>query len=180
LGAWSPQVTFQEEGAAHGTKQQKNNIVSYLILQFSKNNTMMDYALQPAPLPPLLFASSGRHKDHSLDHASRRGPRPGGTKITRSITRHVAARPPATALVRVVRAAQRSLVKITRHVAACPSATALVHVVVRSSSGRRKGHLSKSRVTSLPAPLPPLLFASSSGRRRAAKQHLQLVKKNGT
>jgi hypothetical protein len=114
---------------------------------------MMDYALQPAPLPPLLFASSGRHKDHSLDHASRRGPRPGGTKITRSITRHVAARPPATALV---------------------------HVVVRLSSGRRKGHLSKSRVTSLPAPLPPLLFASSSGRRRAAKQHLQLVKKNGT
>ncbi len=108
---------------------------SYLILQFLKNNTVMDYGVVcvvrvaqrrlvrshvAARLPSLLLFASSRQFCRSCLR------RPGGTKVTRLIARHVVARPPATVLVRVVRAAQRSLVQSC---AACPPATALVHVV---------------------------------------------------
>ena len=116
---------------AHGTKQQKNNIVSYLILQFSKNNTMMDYALRPAPPPPLLLALSGRRKGHSFYHASRRGLPP----CHRSCSRKGDSFDP---LVRVRAKETRSILLFV-------------------SSGQREGH-SLDRA-SWPTTLPPLLFA---------------------
>ena len=134
---------------------------SYLILQFLKNNSVMDYdkfdrasqpappppllffvreaqssldrwrvTSRPAPLPPLLFASSGRRKGHLFNLAwpaplqpllfalSRQ--REGDSfdplvRVVRAARRslvrsRVVAHHPAAALVRVVRAARKSLV----------------------------------------------------------------------